>query len=58
VERAAKLQLMARAVGPIKQVKPELAREAREYRGSPKYIAATFNYLARRVLREAPDCAS
>lgn len=56
VERAAKLQLMARAVGPIRRVKPELAREARSYRGSPKYMAATFNYLARRVLREAPDC--
>ena len=51
VERAAKLQLMARAVGPIRRVKPELAREARDYRGSPKYIAATFNYLARGVLR-------
>jgi L-fuculose-phosphate aldolase len=58
VERAAKLQLMARAVGPIKRVKPELAREARSYRGSPKYIAATFDYLARRVLRETPDCLS
>ena len=58
VERAAKLQLMARAVGPIKRVTPELAREARGYRGSPKYVAATFNYLARRVLRETPDCLS
>ena len=56
VERAAKLQLLARAIGQIKRVKPELAREARSYRGSPKYIAATFNYLARRVLRETPDC--
>ena len=53
VERAAKLQLMARAVGPIRRLKPELAREARRYRSSPKYITATFNYLARRVLREA-----
>jgi len=58
VERAAKLQLLARAVGPIKRVQPELAREARGYRGSPKYIAATFNYLARRVLRETPNCLS
>jgi L-fuculose-phosphate aldolase len=58
VERAARLQLMARAVGPIKPVSPALAREARSYRGSPKYIAATFNYLARRVLREVPDCLS
>jgi L-fuculose-phosphate aldolase len=57
LERAAKLQLMARAVGPIRRVKPELAREARGYRGSPKYIAATFDYLARRVLREKPEPA-
>jgi L-fuculose-phosphate aldolase len=56
VERAAKLQLMARGAGTIKPIEPEVAREARRYRGSPKYIAATFEYLARRVLREAPDC--
>jgi len=56
MERAARLQLLARAIGPIKRVEPELAREARRYRGSPKYIAATFDYLARRVLRESPDC--
>lgn len=56
VERAARLQLMARAIGPIKPVKPELAREARSYRSSPKYVAATFDYLARRVVREAPEC--
>ena len=58
MERAARMQLLARAVGPIKRVKPELAREARHYRGSPKYIAATFQYLARRVLRDSPDCLS
>lgn len=56
VERAARLQLMARAIGPIERVTPELAREARSYRGSPKYVAATFEYLARRVLREAVEC--
>jgi L-fuculose-phosphate aldolase len=58
LERAAKLQLMARSIGPVKRVKPELAREARDYRGAPKYVDATFNYLARRVLRDAPDCLS
>jgi L-fuculose-phosphate aldolase len=56
LERAARLQLMAQAVGPIRPVDPELAREARSYRGSPKYMAATFDYLARRVLRETADC--
>lgn len=58
LERAAKLQLMARPLGRIKPVKPELAREARAYRASPKYVAATFNYLGRRALREAADCLS
>ena len=56
VERAAKLQLMAGGARAIKPIEPELAREARRYRGSPKYIAATFEYLARRVLRDAPEC--
>jgi L-fuculose-phosphate aldolase len=56
LERAAKMQLCARSVGSIRSVDPEPAREARTYRGSPKYISATFNYLARGVLREAPEC--
>jgi hypothetical protein len=43
-------------MGPIRTVNPELAREARAYRGSAKYISATFNYLARCVLRETPEC--
>lgn len=55
VERAARLQLMARAAGEIKRIDPELALEARKFRGSQKYLAATFDYLARRVLRETPD---
>src|SRR6267378_6221182 len=55
MERAAKLQLMARAVGPIKAVKREHALEARSYRGGPKYVRATFNYLARNVIRDAPE---
>ena len=55
MERAAKLQLMARAVGPIKAVKREHALEARDYRGAPKYVSATFNYLAREVIRNSPE---
>jgi L-fuculose-phosphate aldolase len=58
LERAAKMQLRARSAGTIRAISPELAREARDYRGSPKYISATFNYLARCVLREAPECLS
>jgi len=55
MERAAKLQMMARAVGSIKAVKREHALEARGYRGSPKYISATFNFLAREVIRNSPE---
>jgi len=55
MERAAKLQLMARAVGPIKAVKREHALEARAYRGTPKYVGATFNYLAREVIRNSAE---
>ena len=56
MERAAKLQLLARAVGPIRALRRDHALEARGYRGAPKYVAATFNYLARSVLRKSPDC--
>ena len=55
VERAAKLQLLARSIGEIKPIDRELALEARGYRGAPKYINATFNYLARRLLKTQPD---
>ena len=45
------MQLMARAAGEIKPIDRDLAIEAREYRGTPKYVNATFNYLARQVLK-------
>jgi L-fuculose-phosphate aldolase len=56
IERAAKLQIMARAIGPIKTVKPELAKEAHDYRLKPKAVDATFHYFARRVLKTQPEC--
>ena len=55
-ERAAKLQIRARAIGEIKPIKPELAREAHDYRLKPKATAATFHYFARRVLKTEPEC--
>lgn len=55
-ERAARLQLMARAVGTIKPIKAELAREAHDYRLKPRPMGATFHYFARRVLRGEPEC--
>jgi L-fuculose-phosphate aldolase len=55
IERAAKLQLMARAAGTIKAVRPECIREAHDYRLKPKYVEAVFCYYARRALRRSDE---
>jgi L-fuculose-phosphate aldolase len=56
IERAARLQVLARSIGPIKAIKPKLAREAHDYRLKPKAVGATFHYFSRSVLRSAPEC--
>jgi L-fuculose-phosphate aldolase len=56
IERAARMQLMARAVGPIKKIKPEIAKEAHDYRLKPQSVGATFHYFARRALKTQQDC--
>ena len=56
MERAAKLQVLARAIGPIKPIRPELAREAHDYRLKPKAVGATFDYFARRIAKSQPEC--
>ena len=50
------MQLLARSAGTIKKIKPELAKEAHDYRLKPKAIGATFHYFARRVLRKDAEC--
>lgn len=55
IERAARLQLMARAAGTIRDIRPECGREAHDYRLKPKYVDAVFCYYARQVLRQAPQ---
>jgi L-fuculose-phosphate aldolase len=55
IERAARMQLLARAVGPIREIDPALAKEAHDYRLKPKSIGATFHYFARRVIRKDAD---
>lgn len=56
MERAARLQLLARAAGVIRPVDPELAKQAHDYRHQAKHIAASFGYYARQVLRESSEC--
>jgi L-fuculose-phosphate aldolase len=56
IERAARLQVMARAIAPIKPIRPELAQEAHDYRLKPKAVGATFHYFARRILKSQAEC--
>jgi L-fuculose-phosphate aldolase len=54
LERAARLQLMARAAGTIKPIGAREAREAHDYRLRASIIGATFCYFARRALKGDP----
>lgn len=55
MEHAADMQLRARAVGPIKPIKPELAAESRDFLRKPKVVEVTFGNFARRELRRDPS---
>jgi len=48
-ERAARMQLRAMAAGGFKEVKPELAEEARDFLLQPSIVRGTFAYWARRL---------
>jgi len=48
-ERAARMQLRAMAAGGYKEVKPELAEEARAFLLQPAIVRGTFAYWARRA---------
>jgi L-fuculose-phosphate aldolase len=47
-ERAARMQLAAMAAGGCREVKPELAGEARDFLLQPSIVRGTFAYWARR----------
>lgn len=55
IERAARLQLLARSAGKIHEVDTDLARQAHDYRSFPKMLEATFASLARRIIKAQPD---
>ena len=48
-ERAARMQIRAMAAGGYKEVKPELAEEARDFLLQPSIVRGTFAYWARRT---------
>jgi L-fuculose-phosphate aldolase len=55
IERAARMQVLARSIGKIKPINPDHAKEAHDYRLKAKAVGATFHYFARRVLKESQD---
>lgn len=56
LEHAAQSQLKAAAIGAIRPVQPELARESRDFLLKPEITGLTFQYFARRVLRQDSQC--
>lgn len=54
IEHAARMQLRAEAVGPIKPVPEHLAIEARDFLLQPSIIQATYRSFADRALRNDP----
>lgn len=55
MERVARTQLAARAVGPIKPIDPASAQVSHDFLHKPLIMNTTFAYYARRVLRSAPE---
>jgi L-fuculose-phosphate aldolase len=55
-ERAARMQLRARAVGKLSAIDPDYARDAHDYLTDPSMIATQFRRFARRILRDDPHC--
>jgi L-fuculose-phosphate aldolase len=55
IERAARMQVLAQAIGKVKPIDPAIAREAHDYRLKPRVVAATFHYFARRMLKQERD---
>ena len=54
LERAARIQMHARAFGPVEPVDEELAEEAGAYLRRPKIMEATFEYWFRQTQRINP----
>lgn len=54
-ERAARMQMRAMAAGGVREVKPELAAEARRFLLQPSIVRGTFAYWARRAGKIGTD---
>ena len=54
-EQAARMQLLAEAVGEIQSIRPDLAREAHDFLLKDAIVNGTFNSWANEMLRTQPD---
>jgi L-fuculose-phosphate aldolase len=57
-ERAARMQMRARAVGSLKAIDSTLAREAHDFMTMSGVMVGTFQRFARQVIRREPECLS
>jgi L-fuculose-phosphate aldolase len=55
LERACQMQLRAGAVGTIRPLDPDKAREAHDFLLSPRLVAGTMDYWLEQTLRTDPD---
>ena len=51
-EHAARMQLLAMAAGKIKDIEPDLGKQAHDWRHAPGAMATTFHYYARIALEK------
>jgi L-fuculose-phosphate aldolase len=56
LERAARLQARAEAIGEIRPIDPAHAKDAHDFLLKPEIVGATFAYFARQALARAPAC--
>jgi L-fuculose-phosphate aldolase len=56
IEKAAKLHMTARAVGPIQPIDPEMGREAYRFKLKPRTYQAYYAYYCRKTLKSNADC--
>jgi L-fuculose-phosphate aldolase len=55
LEQAAQLTVLARSIGDIRSVRPELARAAHDFLLKDKVVSGTFDYWARCAARKHPE---
>lgn len=56
IEHAARMQLLARSVGEMRQINADYAKDAHDFLLLPSVVKATFAYWGRKTIAREPDC--